>query len=126
MNPNTSCISGILYGTMTMELGGKVTIACEKNKLQAELDFKLKVKDAACGRQCLELRVGGRADPLLPHQAKCPKQVDLCIPTVRAQGEKRLPTGHTAEPAGLSAFVLMVKDYRFESRLRHWSEGIFF
>ncbi|KAM5248132.1 oxysterol-binding protein-related protein 5 [Ctenodactylus gundi] len=33
---------GILYGTMTMELGGKVTITCEKNKLQAELDFKLK------------------------------------------------------------------------------------
>ncbi|XP_051049421.1 oxysterol-binding protein-related protein 5 isoform X2 [Phodopus roborovskii] len=33
---------GILYGTMTMELGGKVTIECEKNNLQAELDFKLK------------------------------------------------------------------------------------
>nr|XP_027800449.1 oxysterol-binding protein-related protein 5 isoform X1 [Marmota flaviventris] len=33
---------GILYGTMTLELGGSVTIACEKNDLQAELDFKLK------------------------------------------------------------------------------------
>ncbi|MBZ3886232.1 Oxysterol-binding protein-related protein 5 [Sciurus carolinensis] len=33
---------GILYGTMTMELGGKVTIVCEKSSLQAELDFKLK------------------------------------------------------------------------------------
>uniref|UniRef100_A0A8C9QN99 Oxysterol-binding protein-related protein 5 n=1 Tax=Spermophilus dauricus TaxID=99837 RepID=A0A8C9QN99_SPEDA len=33
---------GILYGTMTLELGGSVTIACEKNHLQAELDFKLK------------------------------------------------------------------------------------
>ncbi|XP_011240326.1 oxysterol-binding protein-related protein 5 isoform X1 [Mus musculus] len=33
---------GILYGTMTMELGGKVNIECEKNNLQAELDFKLK------------------------------------------------------------------------------------
>ncbi|XP_048216979.1 oxysterol-binding protein-related protein 5 isoform X2 [Perognathus longimembris pacificus] len=33
---------GILYGTMSLELGGKVTIACEKNNLQAELEFKLK------------------------------------------------------------------------------------
>ncbi|XP_023566455.1 oxysterol-binding protein-related protein 5 isoform X2 [Octodon degus] len=33
---------GLLYGTMTLELGGKVTIACEKNNLQVELDFKLK------------------------------------------------------------------------------------
>ncbi|XP_046300854.1 oxysterol-binding protein-related protein 5 isoform X2 [Marmota monax] len=33
---------GILYGTMTLELGGSVTIACEKNDLQAQLDFKLK------------------------------------------------------------------------------------
>lgn len=28
---------------MTMELGGRVTIRCEKNSLQAELEFKLKV-----------------------------------------------------------------------------------
>lgn len=76
---------------MTMELGGKVTIACEKNKLQAELDFKLKVMDAACGRQCMALREGGRADPLLPHQAKCPKQVHLCIPTVRPRERKGCP-----------------------------------
>ncbi|MGH0133653.1 UNVERIFIED_CONTAM: hypothetical protein FKN15_073420 [Acipenser sinensis] len=33
---------GILYGTMTMELGGKVTIECEKTKYTAELEFKLK------------------------------------------------------------------------------------
>lgn len=33
---------GLLYGTMTMELGGKVTIVCEKSSLRAELDFKLK------------------------------------------------------------------------------------
>ncbi|KAM4845891.1 oxysterol-binding protein-related protein 5 [Thomomys bottae] len=33
---------GILYGTMSLELGGKVTIACKKNNLQAELEFKLK------------------------------------------------------------------------------------
>ncbi|RXM29686.1 Oxysterol-binding protein-related protein 5 [Acipenser ruthenus] len=32
----------ILYGTMTMELGGKVTIECEKTKYTAELEFKLK------------------------------------------------------------------------------------
>ncbi|XP_007947522.1 oxysterol-binding protein-related protein 5 [Orycteropus afer afer] len=39
--PYAHC-KGILYGTMTMELGGKVTIECEKNNLQAELEFKLK------------------------------------------------------------------------------------
>uniref|UniRef100_A0A3B5KUF5 Oxysterol-binding protein n=1 Tax=Xiphophorus couchianus TaxID=32473 RepID=A0A3B5KUF5_9TELE len=31
-----------LYGTMTLELGGKVTIECEKTKCFAELEFKLK------------------------------------------------------------------------------------
>lgn len=34
---------GILYGTMTLELGGKVTIECEKTKCSSELEFKLKV-----------------------------------------------------------------------------------
>ncbi|KAG8522565.1 LOW QUALITY PROTEIN: Oxysterol-binding protein-related protein 5 [Galemys pyrenaicus] len=33
---------GILYGTMTMELGGTVTVECQKNGLQAQLEFKLK------------------------------------------------------------------------------------
>ncbi|XP_058160974.1 oxysterol-binding protein-related protein 5 isoform X2 [Dasypus novemcinctus] len=33
---------GILYGTMTMELGGKVTVQCDKNNLRTELEFKLK------------------------------------------------------------------------------------
>lgn len=28
---------------MTMELGGRVTIVCKQNNLQAELEFKLKV-----------------------------------------------------------------------------------
>lgn len=28
---------------MTMELGGRVTIECKKNNIQAELEFKLKV-----------------------------------------------------------------------------------
>uniref|UniRef100_A0A2I3RGC9 Oxysterol-binding protein-related protein 5 n=1 Tax=Pan troglodytes TaxID=9598 RepID=A0A2I3RGC9_PANTR len=40
--PDTGCISGILYGTMTLELGGKVTIECAKNNFQAQLEFKLK------------------------------------------------------------------------------------
>ncbi|XP_053058747.1 oxysterol-binding protein-related protein 5 isoform X5 [Acinonyx jubatus] len=39
--PYAHC-KGILYGTMTMELGGRVTIECEKNNLQVELEFKLK------------------------------------------------------------------------------------
>ena len=34
---------GILYGTMTLELGGRVTIHCEKTKCIAHLEFKLKV-----------------------------------------------------------------------------------
>lgn len=58
---------------MTMELGGKVTIECEKNNLQAELDFKLKVMCAAGGTECMSS--GG--DPLLPHQAKSPGQVQV-------------------------------------------------
>lgn len=34
---------GILYGTMTLELGGQITIACEKTGYSAQLEFKLKV-----------------------------------------------------------------------------------
>ena len=34
---------GILMGTLSMELGGKVHINCEKTGYHAELDFKLKV-----------------------------------------------------------------------------------
>ncbi|CAG5927299.1 unnamed protein product [Menidia menidia] len=33
---------GILYGTMTLELGGQITIACEKTGYSAQLEFKLK------------------------------------------------------------------------------------
>nr|XP_057931478.1 oxysterol-binding protein-related protein 5 isoform X2 [Doryrhamphus excisus] len=40
--PYAHC-KGILYGTMTLELGGKVTIECEKTKCFTELEFKLKV-----------------------------------------------------------------------------------
>nr|XP_025734411.1 oxysterol-binding protein-related protein 5 isoform X2 [Callorhinus ursinus] len=39
--PYAHC-KGILYGTMTMELGGRVTVECEKTNFQAELEFKLK------------------------------------------------------------------------------------
>ena len=34
---------GILIGTLTMELGGVVTINCEKTGYKAEIEFKLKV-----------------------------------------------------------------------------------
>ncbi|KAM4723202.1 oxysterol-binding protein-related protein 5 [Rhinophrynus dorsalis] len=39
--PYAHC-KGLLYGTMTMELGGKVTIECEKTRHSTELEFKLK------------------------------------------------------------------------------------
>uniref|UniRef100_A0A667XFK9 Oxysterol binding protein like 5 n=1 Tax=Myripristis murdjan TaxID=586833 RepID=A0A667XFK9_9TELE len=39
--PYAHC-KGILYGTMTLELGGKISIECEKTKCAAELEFKLK------------------------------------------------------------------------------------
>ena len=39
--PYAHC-KGILMGTMTMELGGKVTIECSKTGYAAELDFKLR------------------------------------------------------------------------------------
>uniref|UniRef100_A0A672H1Q6 Oxysterol-binding protein n=1 Tax=Salarias fasciatus TaxID=181472 RepID=A0A672H1Q6_SALFA len=39
--PYAHC-KGILYGTMTLELGGKITIECEKTKCLTELEFKLK------------------------------------------------------------------------------------
>ncbi|XP_030645961.1 oxysterol-binding protein-related protein 5 [Chanos chanos] len=39
--PYAHC-KGILYGTMTLELGGKITIECEKTKYFTELEFKLK------------------------------------------------------------------------------------
>ncbi|XP_053317939.1 oxysterol-binding protein-related protein 8 isoform X1 [Spea bombifrons] len=39
--PYAHC-KGILYGTMTLELGGNVTISCEKTGYSAILEFKLK------------------------------------------------------------------------------------
>ncbi|XP_018023985.2 oxysterol-binding protein-related protein 8-like [Hyalella azteca] len=39
--PYAHC-KGILMGTLSMELGGKVTIDCEKTGYSAELEFKLR------------------------------------------------------------------------------------
>ena len=40
--PYAHC-KGILIGTLSMELGGKVTIECEKTGYTTDLEFKLKV-----------------------------------------------------------------------------------
>lgn len=40
--PYAHC-KGLLMGTLSMELGGKVNIVCEKTGYQSELEFKLKV-----------------------------------------------------------------------------------
>ena len=40
--PYAHC-KGILMGTLSMELGGKVHINCEKTGYHTELEFKLKV-----------------------------------------------------------------------------------
>lgn len=40
--PYAHC-KGILMGTLTLELGGKVDIFCEKTGYHTEIEFKLKV-----------------------------------------------------------------------------------
>ncbi|XP_067902171.1 oxysterol-binding protein-related protein 5-like isoform X4 [Heterodontus francisci] len=42
--PYAHC-KGLLYGTLTLEMGGKITIECEKTHYKAELEFKLKDRD---------------------------------------------------------------------------------
>uniref|UniRef100_A0A6Q2YJY6 Oxysterol-binding protein n=1 Tax=Esox lucius TaxID=8010 RepID=A0A6Q2YJY6_ESOLU len=42
MNMPYAHCKGILYGTMTLELAGQVSIACEKTGYSAQLEFKLK------------------------------------------------------------------------------------
>lgn len=42
-NKTVTFPTGILYGTMTLELGGTVSITCEKTGYSAALEFKLKV-----------------------------------------------------------------------------------
>ena len=37
-------LTGILIGTLTMEMGGKVSIVCPKTGYRCEMEFKLKVK----------------------------------------------------------------------------------
>lgn len=44
--PYAHC-KGILMGTLTMELGGKVAIECEKTGYCTEIEFKLKVRTCA-------------------------------------------------------------------------------
>uniref|UniRef100_UPI00398F50FA oxysterol-binding protein-related protein 5-like isoform X2 n=1 Tax=Pristiophorus japonicus TaxID=55135 RepID=UPI00398F50FA len=39
--PYAHC-KGLLYGMLTLEMGGKITIECEKTHYKAELEFKLK------------------------------------------------------------------------------------
>lgn len=41
--PYANC-KGILIGRLTMELGGKISIICEKTGYSADIEFKLKVK----------------------------------------------------------------------------------
>lgn len=43
MNMPYAHCKGILMGTLTMELGGKVTVECEKTGYRTELEFKLRV-----------------------------------------------------------------------------------
>ncbi|KAG7454676.1 hypothetical protein MATL_G00262340 [Megalops atlanticus] len=43
MNMPYAHCKGILYGTMTLELAGQVTITCEKTGYSAQLEFKLKI-----------------------------------------------------------------------------------
>lgn len=45
-------VPGILLGTLTMEMGGKVTIDCPKTGYHCNLDFKLKVSHV---NECLHL-----------------------------------------------------------------------
>jgi hypothetical protein len=40
--PYANC-KGILIGRLTMELGGKISIICEKTRYSTDMEFKLKV-----------------------------------------------------------------------------------
>ena len=43
MSVHPGTVAGILIGTLTMEMGGKVSIVCEKTGYRADVEFKLKV-----------------------------------------------------------------------------------
>lgn len=53
MNMPYAHCKGILMGTLTMELGGKVTVECEKTGYRTELEFKLRVSVCLCGQRCV-------------------------------------------------------------------------
>lgn len=107
---------------MTMELGGRVTIECQKNSLHAELEFKLKVAQAARRPQGLGGR-GARAgrgealggspatlsvprDGFLSRGTRASRSWLSCSTAGACEGRregKGLPTDHTAEPGEAQA-----------------------
>lgn len=62
---------------MTMELGGKVTIDCEKTNHRAELEFKLKVRDIAA-----PILNGSQACPCTPGKVSPYTRDHLCTSNV--------------------------------------------
>lgn len=117
---------------MTMELGGKVTIECEKNNLRAELDFKLKVMCQIAGdsawSSCREGWSPHSAAGEVP-QTSTPEVEFFASPQDNVLRERKwLPTGHIHSKASKSKSHCPDGGglYRSESVLRHWSEGIFF
>ena len=50
-------VSGILIGTLTMEMGGKVSIVCEKTGYRADIEFKLKVSGWQHENVCTKLEI---------------------------------------------------------------------
>ncbi|XP_061628494.1 oxysterol-binding protein-related protein 5 isoform X8 [Phyllopteryx taeniolatus] len=100
--PYAHC-KGILYGTMTLELGGKITIECEKTKCFTELEFKLK---PFLGGPCSVNQISGKifvGDELAAtvyghwdsevfiHEKRCGQQATLWNPSpdVRSSRLKR-------------------------------------
>jgi len=57
--PYAHC-KGILMGTLSMELGGKVNIICEKTGYHTELEFKLKVTNSIFCFICIIIRLKSR------------------------------------------------------------------
>ena len=58
--------TGILIGTLTMEMGGKVSISCPKTSYRAEVEFKLKVRGKLAtvthnNTYCIKLTIKGQS-----------------------------------------------------------------
>lgn len=67
---------GILYGTMTLELGGQITIACEKTGYSAQLEFKLKVRQPQPLPLFLQHKSSANMAASCHHQLhSCPKKI---------------------------------------------------